>query len=114
MCSKASLDLLLTETGEELKKIFGSKLVDLILYGSYARGDFDSESDIDLMALIDMDKKDIIKYRRTVSDLANDIDLKYDVLLSVKLQDKFTFNKYADVLPYYKNIAREGLTVNVQ
>ena len=94
MCSKSKLDRLLSETGIELKKIFGSKLNDLFLYGSYARGDFDDESDIDVMALVDINKDELAKYRRTISEIANNIDLKYDVLLSVKLQDKLTYNKY--------------------
>jgi len=114
MCSKSKLDRLLSETGMELKKIFGSKLNDLLLYGSYARGDFDDESDIDVIALVDMNKNELTKYRRIISEMANNIDLKYDVLLSVKLQDKFTYNKYLNTLPLYKNISKEGIRINVQ
>ena len=113
MCSKIILDKLLKETHGELTKIFGSKLEDVILYGSYARGDQDSESDIDVMALVDTPKSELSKYRRTVSDMANEIDLKYGVLLSVKLQDKFTFDKYSDALPYYKNVSKEGIRISV-
>lgn len=113
MCSKNTLDMLLRETRTELSNIFGEKLESVILYGSYARGDYDSESDIDVMALIDLDKDELVRYRRKVSDFASDIDLKYDVLLSVKLQDKFTFEKYRDALPYYRNVAREGVSVGV-
>lgn len=113
MCNKTTLDLLLRETGAKLTRVFGSKLDGVILYGSYARGDYDDESDIDVMALIDMDKSDLCKYRRTVSSLANDIDLKYGVLLSIKLQDKSTFIKYQNALPFYKNILKEGVSVNV-
>ena len=113
MCNQTTLDLLLKEAGTELSKTFGSKLDSVVLYGSYARGDYNDESDIDVMALVDMDKSDLCKYRRTVSSLANNIDLKYDVLLSIKLQDKSTFMKYQNVLPFYKNILKEGVRVNV-
>lgn len=113
MCSRNTLDVLLKETHTGLRKIFGEKLDRVILYGSYARGDYDSESDIDVMALVDLEKSELAKYRRIVSDFSNDIDLKYDVLLSVKLQDKFTFEKYGNALPYYMNIAREGVNVSV-
>lgn len=112
MCSRNTLDALLKETHAGLKKIFGDKLNDVILYGSYARGDYDSESDIDVMALVNLEKNELAKYRRTVSDFSNDIDLKYDVLLSVKLQDKFTFDKYVNALPYYMNIVREGVNIS--
>ncbi len=113
MCNKTTLDLLLKETGTQLNNLFGNKLDSVVLYGSYARGDYDEESDIDVMALVDMDKSDLCKYRRVVSELANDIDLKYDVLLSIKLQDKPTFIKYQNALPFYKNVLKEGVRVNV-
>lgn len=85
----------------------------VVLYGSYARGDYDDESDIDVMALVDMDRSDLNKYRRCVSEMANDIDLKYNVLLSIKLQDKTNFDKHMNSIPLYQNIVKEGLKINV-
>lgn len=37
------------EINEELIKLFGGKIQRIILYGSYARGDFNLESDVDIM-----------------------------------------------------------------
>lgn len=112
MCNKNTLDTILKETHNGLKKIFGDNLDNIIIYGSYARGDYDDESDIDVLALVNLEKSELSKYRRTVSEFANDIDLKYDVLLSVKLQDKFTFEKYSSALPYYMNVLREGVDID--
>ena len=39
-----------------LKNIFGGSLEQIWLYGSYARGDFDSESDVNIMVLVDLPK----------------------------------------------------------
>lgn len=36
------------------KKIYGIHLRRIILYGSYARGDFKPDSDIDIMILLDI------------------------------------------------------------
>ena len=113
MCNKSTLDILLNEAKNELLLLFGNRLINLVLYGSYARGDFDSESDIDVMALVDMSKNELQKYRRTVSALANEIDLKYNVLLSIKLQDDESFSKYQKALPFYQNIIKEGVIVGV-
>ncbi len=113
MCTAKTLNLLLQEAQAELSKIFGNKLLNVVLYGSYARGDYDEESDIDIMALVDMDRDNLNKYRRCISEIANDIDLKYDVLLSIKLQDKPNFDKYKNSIPLYQNILKEGLSIGV-
>ena len=39
---------------EDVHKIYGDKLRTIILYGSYARGDFGPDSDIDIMILVDL------------------------------------------------------------
>ena len=111
MCNNSTLNILLKEAKCELIKLFGSKLLHVVLYGSYARGDFNNESDIDIIAIVDMDKMVLQKYRRTVSAIANEIDLKYGVLLSIKLQDNESFIKYQNVLPFYQNIIKEGIKI---
>ena len=87
------------------------RLVSVILYGSYARGDYDDESDIDVMALVEMEREDLSLYRRRVSDFSVELDIKYDVLLSIKLQDAATYRRYLSVLPFYQNVNREGVIV---
>ncbi|WP_082111607.1 nucleotidyltransferase domain-containing protein [Spirosoma radiotolerans] len=35
-----------------MQEFYGDRLCDVILYGSYARGDYDEESDIDFMIVL--------------------------------------------------------------
>ena len=49
-----TIHTLLTQYLLELKKIYGTYLKSVILYGSYARGDYTSDSDIDIMLLVDL------------------------------------------------------------
>lgn len=109
--NNTGLNNLIRETHTALHGIFGDKLDQMWLYGSYARGDFDAESDIDIMALIDLPKEQLASYRRKVSDLSSDLDLKYDVLLAIKLQDKETFLRFSDTLPFFRNVIKEGKCV---
>ena len=109
--STVGLNNLMKETYSALSSVFGEKLDEVWLYGSYARGDFDAESDIDIMALVDLPKEQLAMYRRKVSDLSSDLDLKYDVLLSIKLQDKATFLRFSNTLPFFQNIMKEGKRV---
>ena len=43
-----------------------------MLYGSYARGDYTSESDVDIMILLDLSDMEIKNYRHQRSDMTFD------------------------------------------
>lgn len=111
MCAPDVLQALLNETAAGLRDIFGDKLDSVILYGSYARGDYDDESDVDIMAKLFLTAEEIRAFRPRVSELASEIGLKYDILISVKLQDKAMFDRYLQVLPFYRNVNTDGVTI---
>ena len=46
---------LISEYVRAVRKIYGHHLKQVILYGSYARGDYTKDSDVDLMLLVDLD-----------------------------------------------------------
>ena len=50
---------LVSQYVEVLCKIYGKHLKTVILYGSYARGDYTKDSDIDIMVLLDLSDIDI-------------------------------------------------------
>ena len=58
-----TIKMLLDQYTEILRKIYGSHLKTVILYGSYARGDYKADSDIDIMILLDLSDIDIKQYR---------------------------------------------------
>ncbi|MEY8364310.1 nucleotidyltransferase domain-containing protein [Anaerovoracaceae bacterium 41-7] len=105
------LNHILEELRSALCHIFGNKLNHIWLYGSYARGDNDEESDLDILALVDLSKNELAAYRREVSDLSSELDLQYGVLLSIKLQDTETFHRYSDSLPFFQNVIKEGISI---
>lgn len=57
-----SMKSLIEQYIAEIKKIYGTHLSKIILYGSYARGDFKSDSDIDIMILLDLSDVDLKAY----------------------------------------------------
>lgn len=61
----------------------GSKLTKVIVYGSYARGDYNSSSDVDVMILVKMSDNEIKKIENQVYDLAFDIEM--DTLDTAKI-----------------------------
>lgn len=111
VCAPEVLEKVLMKTKQGLETVFGEKLKSVILYGSYARGDQNEESDVDVMALVEIPKEDIPKFRDDVIDFCTDINLEYDVLVSINIQDDYTFYKYENSMPYFQNVIREGIRV---
>ena len=79
--SKLMQDLI-EEYVEAIKKIYGSHVRQIILYGSYARGDFRPDSDVDIMILVDMSDLELKSYAQQLSymtydfNMDNDLDIK--------------------------------------
>ena len=105
------LNAVLRDTVSGLQKLFGDRLKNIWLYGSYARGDQTDESDIDVMALVDLSAGELARYRWQISDFSSDLDLKYGVLLAIKLQDRATFDFYGAASPFFQNVMREGVSL---
>lgn len=111
MCTKSELQIVLNAVRDASKQLYGDKLNKIILFGSYARGDNTEESDIDIMIILNCDVEDVKKLRSLTAEMASDISLEQDVFLSVFLRDRQHFEKNLDFLPFYQNIAREGISV---
>ena len=97
----------LLELKLRLRKIYGDKLRRLILYGSYARGDFVEGSDVDIIIVLE-NAKDPSKERKKYFDEVYNLDLKYDVLLSII---PFSEKEYKTLkTPLILNAKKEGLS----
>ncbi len=96
-----------------LKELFGAKLHEVILFGSYARNQADEESDIDIIVLVNEDKMKLKSYAHAVAETVTELNLKYDVVLSVILQSVSEYEEYKEVVPFFINIRREGVPIHV-
>ncbi|MBI4430798.1 MAG: nucleotidyltransferase domain-containing protein [Candidatus Omnitrophica bacterium] len=72
---------LLTELKAGLKTIYGSRLKGLYLYGSYARGEQEEDSDVDILIVLDKIEHYYGEIVRT-GQLSSDLSLKYSVCIS--------------------------------
>ena len=95
----------------KLVELLGNKIYKIILYGSYARGDFDTESDIDIMILINGTDEDVLKYRKDERRIANDVGLDNNILVSLLIKPRQSFEEWSDVVVFYKNVIKEGVTL---
>ncbi len=86
--------------------IFGNVLERIILYGSVARGTHTEESDVDIAVIVRKYTKDM---HDKMIDLTVDLELEYNKVLSVLLIDYDNFREWEDVLPFYKNMKKDGI-----
>ncbi|MCL2204888.1 MAG: nucleotidyltransferase domain-containing protein [Defluviitaleaceae bacterium] len=91
------------------KHILGDKLRKIILYGSYARGDHNDDSDLDIMVLADFNENEKPHFEEAIDKLASRTSLSHDITISLLLKDLTFFETHINILPYYRNVALEGI-----
>lgn len=96
---------------EEVKRVLKGDLSKLIIYGSYARGDFNEHSDVDVMILTSLSEAEIKLVSYELYDIAFDFFMEYGVDISVIVKNEEHFVKWLDVLPFYRNVTHEGITL---
>ena len=113
MCSENHLAKILSSVAQQTQIALKEKLDSLILFGSYARGDFDDESDIDIMILADIDSAEVNAYTRKIYDLLYETRLDTDCVLSLCIVPKERFHRFKETVPFYRNVEREGVKIAV-
>ena len=106
-----ALKKLMEKYVEEIRKIYGSHLRKVILYGSYARGDFHPDSDIDIMILLDITDLDLKEYGTKLSYMTFDFNLDHDLDIKPIAKSEEHFKKWLDNYPFYANVNREGVVL---
>lgn len=97
---------------QEMKKIFGLHLSKVVVYGSYARGNYQDNSDVDIMVLVNLSEMEINKLENDVYDAAFDIEMDTGIDISPIVKSEAQYEYWVDVLPFYKNIQKEGLVIS--
>lgn len=113
MCTKQEFKLITQRIAETYRSVYGRDLEQVILYGSYARGDYDEYSDVDIAAIVKGDRMALQKMLKTVWAVSSDLELEYEIIVSPTVIPYDEFERYRDVLPYYRNIASEGVKIHV-
>ena len=103
------LNEILKKYVEDVHKIYGEKLRTIILYGSYARGDFRPDSDIDIMILVDLSDDEIRRKGHMLSDLTFDYNFDHDLEIMPIVKNRDHFNKWLRAYPFYNSVKNEGV-----
>lgn len=111
MCTKNELDMILQRMVKAYRSVYGENIVKIILYGSYARGDYEQDSDIDIAAIVQGERAVLQEGLKQVWDISSDLELEYGTIVSPTVIPYDEFEKYKNDLPYYKNIQSEGVGI---
>ena len=100
------LQMILTELRQHLAAHYGERLVEVVLFGSQARGDAVPGSDIDVMIVLKGEVKPFEEIKRT-GEFCVALSLKYDVLISTVFVSEENFLR--EQSPFLLNARREGI-----
>ena len=97
---------LISRIKSHLIKLNGEKIRKVILYGSHARGEATTDSDIDILVVVD-DSLDPVEVRKSLSDIIFDILLEEGELVSVIAVPESFYSSYNS--PFLLNVKEEGV-----
>ncbi len=104
-----AIEPIVREFKTALQAMYGDRLREVILYGSYARGDYDDESDIDLMVVLNDERVDTFAEIRRISPLETSLLLTYGVAVS-PLPVPYSLYKNS-FSPIYQEVRKDGMVL---
>ena len=105
------LSCLLERYKEAVSQILGERLKRIILYGSYARGDYKQDSDMDIMILADIQPEEISNLADRIYDITYDFEVKYEMEINPSIQSIQVYEQWKGVYPFFMNIEKDGVAV---
>ncbi|GAB4021379.1 nucleotidyltransferase domain-containing protein [Spirosoma migulaei] len=101
------IEPIIREFKETLHSLYGDRLRNVVLFGSYARGDYNEDSDIDLMIVLNDEKVNTYAELFRLSEFTMDFILRYGKAVSVLPTSAQRYQQSFG--PVYQNARREGL-----
>ena len=96
------------EVPELVKKLMKEDLVEVVLYGSCARGDYTEDSDVDIALIIKSDRIEAQKYTSDLAAIATEFAMKYFAIVNFVCLPYKEYVEKKSWYAYFKNIEREG------
>ena len=92
---------------DRIQRYFSDRVLSVMLFGSKAHGDADTESDIDLLVLVDVETN---QFRSELWLIASDVSLDYNVVLSPRVFGQARWDESRQIrLPLYRAIVADGI-----
>jgi predicted nucleotidyltransferase len=104
---------LLREYRNEIEKVSDNHIKKVILFGSYARGDYNNNSDIDVMVLVDFEEntQQAKLYEDKIYDVTYDFNWEYDTEIMPIVKNIQQFDYWKKAYLFYQNVDNEGVLI---
>jgi predicted nucleotidyltransferase len=97
----------LSEFVARLQEKYADDVVLVMLFGSKVRGDFDEESDLDVLVVVESDSW---RFHRDISFVGSRVSLDYDVNVSPKAVTQTHYRDLQELCtPFFENVQAEGV-----
>jgi predicted nucleotidyltransferase len=93
-----------------LRQHYGNDLLRVVLFGSKARGDFDDESDLDVLVVVRIADGGYRKYWNEIVNIAWDIEFAYNLVITLVIKDEAGYTSMCkNRLLLARNIEKDGI-----
>lgn len=106
--NEINIDSVLASLNQKVRQIYDARLAKIILYGSYARGTQNLDSDIDIMVIL-KDTELPSEKVGVIGLLITEMKEQFNVLISIM---PVTLQRYSESQRlFYKNVRKEGIVI---
>jgi predicted nucleotidyltransferase len=92
----------------KIKLLQGFEIISVTIFGSTVRGENDSESDLDILIITKKPLQRLLRHQ--ITDLACEVNLKFDTNISTLVVDETAWQSgLYSVLPIHDEILKEGV-----
>jgi len=102
------IDNIIEEFKVEVRELYSKRLKNVILYGSYARGEDTDDSDIDMAVVLEGDISPGREIDRMV-DIITEMNLKHNILISIYPVSEIDYITLKS--PLLTNVRKEGAPI---
>lgn len=106
------IDAVKKEAFHLVTELLQNDLVEAILYGSCARGDYTEDSDIDIALLTKCDRMEAKRYGEGLAEIATKLAMKYFVVVNFACLPFDDFTAKKTWYGFYRNIDSDGKVLN--
>lgn len=96
----------------QLRQRYGKDLRRVVLFGSKARGDFDDESDLDVLVVVRTPGGEFWPLWQQIADIAWKVEFEYGVVLTTIIRSPAEYRQMQrDNLLLFRNTDRDGVVL---